>query len=69
MKLRQVLPPIDTTQIRDFKLPFDLDEFHEKPLYERANHLFQEGLYIIDENEEDDMTSKKSVKYNRNDGV
>ncbi|TNV87441.1 hypothetical protein FGO68_gene4779 [Halteria grandinella] len=50
--LRQVLPPIDTQQLSDFKLPFNLDEYHEKPLYQRAQHLFQEGLYVIPEQSE-----------------
>jgi hypothetical protein len=55
LQLRQVLPPIDTSQIRasGFSLPFDIEEFHERPLSERASHLFLEaaGLYTIEEGE------------------
>ena len=54
MKLRQVLPPIDTSQIEDFRMPFDLEGYHARPICERAQHLFQEGLYVIEEKEDEE---------------
>ena len=36
MKLRQILPPIDISQLDGFEMPFSLESFHERPLAERA---------------------------------
>jgi hypothetical protein len=54
LKLRQVLPPIDTAQLSGFKLPVDFDEYRARPLYERGQGLFQEGLYQGAKKAEDD---------------
>ena len=33
-------------------MPFDLDDYHQRPVLERGKHLFQNGLYVIEEDEE-----------------
>jgi hypothetical protein len=59
MKLRQVLPPIDLAQLDGFDLPFSLEALHERPLSERAQKMFSEGLAIIDEDDEDENRTVK----------
>jgi hypothetical protein len=44
-----VLPPIDTSLIPEFKLPFDIEKYQENPLYAKFENQMQEDLYIIDE--------------------
>jgi hypothetical protein len=54
LKLRQVLPPLDIDQLSPhFSVPFSLESYHQRPLQQRAEHLFQEGLYVICEEEKD----------------
>jgi hypothetical protein len=35
-------------------MPFNLEEYHENPLFVRGQAQFQENLYVIDENAEDE---------------
>lgn len=37
LKVRQVLPPIDTQRISDFTLPFDMSKYHETPIYNKLS--------------------------------
>jgi hypothetical protein len=39
-------------------MPFNLNEYHENPLFVRGQEQFQENLYIIDENAEGDEEDK-----------
>ena len=41
-------------------MPFNLNEYHENPLFVRGQEQFQENLYVIDENAEGDEEDKTS---------
>ncbi|CDW82188.1 ras-2 protein [Stylonychia lemnae] len=55
LKLRQVLPPIDLKQIKEFRLPFDFDKYYDFPLSEKFQQKMfrQDDLYVIEEKDED----------------
>eukprot|EP00349_Pseudokeronopsis_sp_Brazil_P011075 CAMPEP_0202980084 /NCGR_PEP_ID=MMETSP1396-20130829/86078_1 /ASSEMBLY_ACC=CAM_ASM_000872 /TAXON_ID= /ORGANISM="Pseudokeronopsis sp., Strain Brazil" /LENGTH=161 /DNA_ID=CAMNT_0049719841 /DNA_START=391 /DNA_END=876 /DNA_ORIENTATION=+ len=49
LRLRHVLPPIDTSLIPDFTLPFNIDFYRENSLQQKFEREIQRELYIIDE--------------------